>query len=91
MLTLIPVSPEAVALSSTSDTSDSEVISDPIHLETLLGSLSEKDKMVLTLRYVEDLPFANVASRTGFSVANVRQIASRAIQKLRKERYEKND
>ena len=82
---------EAVAASSTSDTSDSEVSPYPIDLETLLGSLTEKDKMVLTLRYVEDLPFANVASKTGFSLANVRQIASRAIQKLRKERYEKND
>lgn len=75
---------EALALNSTLNVSENETEDVPRDLEYLLGSLTDKDKMVLTLRYVDDLPFASVASKTGFSVANVRQIASRAISKLRK-------
>jgi len=75
---------EAVALNSTLNTSESEIKGEPRDLDYILGSLTDKDKMVLTLRYVDDLPFASVALKTGFSVSNVRQIASRAISKLRK-------
>lgn len=82
---------EALALASTFDTLESEVRHDTKDLESILSSLTDKDKTVLTLRYIEDLSFASVASKTGFSVANVRQIASRAIHKLRKEHYEKED
>lgn len=52
-------------------------------LETLLSGLTEKDRAILSLRYTDDLPFEGVASRLGISVANARQIASRAIKKLR--------
>jgi RNA polymerase sigma-70 factor (ECF subfamily) len=82
---------ESVALASTSDLSESKNERDIHDVESILESLTVKDRTVLSLRYVEDLSFANVASRMGLSAANVRQIASRAIHKLRKERYEKND
>lgn len=54
-------------------------------IDCILGALTERDREVLTLRYVEDLSFDSVATRLGMNVANIRQIASRAIRKLRKE------
>jgi RNA polymerase sigma-70 factor, ECF subfamily len=52
-------------------------------IESILSSLNDKDRLVLLLRYVDDLPFEAIASKTGFSLSNVRKIASRAICKLR--------
>lgn len=82
---------DAVVLTSTFANAESEPKQDQENLDCLMDSLTDKDKMVLTLRYVEDLPFTSVATQTGFSVANVRKIASRAIHKLRKELNEKKD
>lgn len=51
---------------------------------SLLEALNVKEREVLTLRYEEDLPFKKVAKLTGLSASNVRKIASRAIEKLRR-------
>ncbi len=54
-------------------------------LNTILDSLSERDRRVLQLHFMEDLSFNTVASRMGLTAANVRQIASRVIRRLRRE------
>lgn len=54
-------------------------------IDSILSSLTDRDREVLTLKYVEDLPFDSVAKRLGINVTNIRQIASRAIRRLRKE------
>lgn len=51
---------------------------------SIIESLNLKEREVLTLRYEEDLPFKKVAKLTGLSASNVRKIASRAIEKLRR-------
>ena len=48
-----------------------------------LNSLSERERTVLELHFIQDLPFKAVAGRLGMSGASVRKVSSRAIQKLR--------
>ena len=45
--------------------------------------LSARDRAVLTMHYVEGLPFEQIAVRLGISHSSGRQIASRAIRKLK--------
>jgi len=47
------------------------------------GDLSERDRNVLQLHYLEGLSFRQIAARLGISPANGRQIASRAIRRLK--------
>ena len=48
-----------------------------------LGQLGEREREVLALRYGGDLTGAEVAAVLGLSVANVQQIGSRALRRLR--------
>jgi RNA polymerase sigma factor (sigma-70 family) len=48
-----------------------------------LGQLGDRDREVLALRYGGDLSGAEVADVLGLSVANVQQINSRALRRLR--------
>lgn len=52
-------------------------------LEGWLGELGEREREVLALRYGADLQAGEIAELTGLSVANVHQIASRALRRLR--------
>ncbi len=52
--------------------------------EALLASLPPKERLVLTLLVLEDLPVADVARMTGWSETNVKVRAFRARGKLRK-------
>ena len=45
--------------------------------------LSERDRAVLTMHYLEGVPFDQVSARLGISHAAGRQIASRAVRKLK--------
>jgi len=48
-----------------------------------LSSLSSEQRMLLSMRFNEDLSFAEIAELMDISQSNARKIVSRAIQKLR--------
>jgi RNA polymerase sigma-70 factor (ECF subfamily) len=52
-------------------------------LRALVGVLSEREREIVTLRYGADLPAADVARLIGLSEANVHQITSRSLRRLR--------
>lgn len=54
-------------------------------LQDALRRLQPREQEVLALRYGADLSTAEVAALMGLTVANVQQIASRALRKLRGE------
>jgi RNA polymerase sigma-70 factor (ECF subfamily) len=53
-------------------------------LAVALQRLSDRERLVIHLRYYEDLPFADVAEVLGERDATARQLASRALARLRK-------
>ena len=54
-------------------------------LESALSVLGERDREVIALRYGGDLTGPEIAELTGLSLANVQQILSRSIRRLRTE------
>lgn len=52
-------------------------------LATALLELSERDREVIALRFGGDLTGPEIASLTGLSLANVQQIVSRSLRRLR--------
>jgi RNA polymerase sigma-70 factor (ECF subfamily) len=52
-------------------------------LERALASLSDRDRELIALRYGGDLTGPEIAALTGLSLANVQQILSRALRRLR--------
>jgi RNA polymerase sigma-70 factor (ECF subfamily) len=52
-------------------------------LRALLAPLAQRDREVLALRYGVDLEGAEIAALLGLSVANVHQILSRSLRRLR--------
>lgn len=54
-------------------------------LATALARLGERDREVLALRYGADLPGPDIAEVLDLSLANVQQILSRSLRKLRAE------
>ena len=54
-------------------------------LEAALETLAARDREVLALRFGGDLTGPEIATLTGLSVANVQQILSRSLRKLRSE------
>ena len=52
-------------------------------LKAWLAELGDREREVLALRYGGDLQAAEIAEATGLTVANVHQIASRALRRLR--------
>lgn len=52
-------------------------------LHVLLGQLPPRDRLVLTLMYLEELPLARIAEQTGWSLTMVKVQAYRARRKLR--------
>jgi RNA polymerase sigma factor (sigma-70 family) len=55
----------------------------PTELHAHFTKLSKREKTVLSLHYLNDLSFAEVANRLNLSAANARKVSSRAIKKLR--------
>ncbi|MCM2323359.1 MAG: sigma-70 family RNA polymerase sigma factor [Oligoflexia bacterium] len=49
-----------------------------------LGGLAPQQREALELRYLKDASFEEIARKLGTSSANVRQLVSRAVRKLRK-------
>ena len=54
-------------------------------LERALGTLAERDRELVALRYGGDLTGAEIAEMTGLSLANVQQILSRSLRRMREE------
>jgi RNA polymerase sigma factor (sigma-70 family) len=54
-------------------------------LESALSGLGERERELIALRYGADLSGPQIASVTGLSVANVQQILSRSLRRLRAE------
>lgn len=54
-------------------------------LEVALGRLGERDREILALRFGGDLSGPEIAEMTELSLANVQQILSRSLRKLRLE------
>ena len=53
-------------------------------LEAALGTLAERERELLALRFGADLTGPEIAALTGLSLANVQQIQSRALRELRR-------
>jgi RNA polymerase sigma-70 factor (ECF subfamily) len=64
------------------DDIDARVGIDP-KLEAALARLSDRERVVLDLRFGGDLPGSEIADLVGVTVDNVHQILSRALHKLR--------
>lgn len=54
-----------------------------VDLSTALGELGEREREIVALRYGGDMSGPEIAEMTGLSLANVQQISSRALRKLR--------
>ncbi len=54
-------------------------------LARALAALNDREREVLALRYGADLPGPEVAALLGLTVANVQQINSRALRRLREQ------
>ena len=54
-----------------------------VELTGALAHLGEREREILALRYGADLPGSEVAELLGISLANVHQIVSRSLRKLR--------
>ena len=59
-------------------------------LTYLLSKLKPKDRLVLTLHYFQQLPFKDIADRTGWATAAVKMRSHRAKNKLKKIANEEN-
>lgn len=60
-------------------------VDDAVVLGAALSKLSQRCRLVVLLRYVEDLPEAQVADLLGCSVPSVRSAATRGLAKLRED------
>ena len=67
------------------DESDYGIPEQLIELRSALACLSNRQRMVVVLRYFADLPDAEVAETLGVKPATVRSLAHRAMAVLRKE------
>jgi RNA polymerase sigma-70 factor (ECF subfamily) len=74
--------PEIAEALSVDDPEVERILSDDA-VRAWLAPLSEREREVVTLRYAVELPAEEVAEVTGLSAANVHQIASRALRRLR--------
>ena len=53
-------------------------------ISELLDRLSEKERRIIVLRYIHELPLTEVVKLVDETYANTRTIASRAMRKLKK-------
>lgn len=78
-----PHGPEAVDVSAVTVAGPEERFAGSPELLDALAELSEREREVIALRYGGDLTGTQVAEVLGLSVANVQQINSRALRRLR--------
>ena len=73
---------EPVESSESAPAADSDLGLDP-ELEQALAALTDRERELLALRYGGDLNGPEIAEATGLTLANVQQILSRSLRKLR--------
>ena len=54
-----------------------------IFLKSIIGSLPEKERQIIVLRYFKDMTQAQIAGRLGISQVQVSRIEKRVLCKLR--------
>jgi RNA polymerase sigma-B factor len=62
-----------------------DLVEDRIAVEAVLPSLDEREREVLRLRFVEELPQTEIALRVGCSQMHISRLLRRALDKLREE------
>jgi RNA polymerase sigma-B factor len=67
-----------------------ELIEDKLALERVLPHLDERERLVLHLRFVEDLTQSQIAERIGHSQMHVSRILRRTLERIREEVAEQN-
>lgn len=80
--TSLDAHPELAESRSTGEDEFERILSDDA-LRAWLAPLSEREREVVALRYAADMPATEIARITGLSPANVHQIASRSLRRLR--------
>ncbi|GAB3117391.1 SigE family RNA polymerase sigma factor [Janibacter alkaliphilus] len=78
-----PTDPQEMPVESRVTQDHSSRVASDDALWQLLGTLSERMRTILVLRYFEDLDDAEIADTLGIAVSTVRATASRAIGQLR--------
>lgn len=62
-----------------------EMVEDRIAVESVLPALGEREREVLRMRFVEDLPQAKIAARIGCSQMHVSRLLRATLKRLREE------
>jgi RNA polymerase sigma-B factor len=62
-----------------------DLVDDRLTMESVLPSLEEREREVLRLRFVEELPQTEIALRVGCSQMQISRLLRRALDKLREE------
>lgn len=81
----VAASPGEAAWQLTSDGRDLELVPDLLTLHRAMRSLSPVERRVLTLRFVAELPQAEIGRRVGVSQMQVSRILARVLAGLRAE------
>jgi RNA polymerase sigma factor (sigma-70 family) len=74
-----------VLLEGLADLDNLDRVLDADELRAWLAPLGDRAREVVALRYAADLPAADIAELLGLSAANVHQILSRSLRRLREE------
>jgi RNA polymerase sigma-B factor len=62
-----------------------DLVDDRLAMESVLPALGEREREVLRLRFVEELPQTEIAARIGCSQMHISRLLRRALDKLREE------
>ena len=62
-----------------------DLVDDRLAMEAVLPSLGEREREVLRLRFVEELPQTEIATRIGCSQMHISRLLRRSLDKLREE------
>jgi RNA polymerase sigma-B factor len=62
-----------------------DLVDDRLAMEAVLPSLGEREREVLRLRFVEELPQTEIATRVGCSQMHISRLLRRSLDKLREE------
>jgi RNA polymerase sigma-B factor len=68
-----------------------ELVDDKLALEEVLPHLDERERLVLRLRFVDDLTQSQIAERIGHSQMHVSRILRRTLEQIRTEVAEQSD
>jgi RNA polymerase sigma-B factor len=62
-----------------------ELVEDRLTVETVLPNLDERERQVLRLRFVDDMPQSKIAAAVGCSQMHVSRLLRRTLERLREE------